>query len=313
MPRPFDRLAPSVEREPPHRVAEQKARPTIVVDNHRARRQIIDIGGPQTAVGGARQTSTAVMALGGRPSIEFVGQKRSRGFDGASHRVAVGAIGLPPAHRTRAMPGSRPATGSSRKKIGVQRPGAARGKRQPRNEVIEPYQAVDPSIVRGLGNPRAAIANVMSALHPFARSACCEAGARLAQLADALSADQDVRIDVIRTFIKIGDPTAGQYLIPFFHDSNQKVRTQAMVAAGLLKFRPAVVPLLSVYGPRRRDRLRKSLAQSKGSSPIIRRAMKPPCGRSRSLETNGPNRPSSKILTTRTRLEDSTLSTVLRE
>jgi hypothetical protein len=57
-----------------------------------------------------------------------------------------------------------------------------------------------------------------------------------------------VRIEVIRAFIKIGDPVAGQYLIPIFHDSTQKVRTQAMVAAGLLKFRPAVAPLLSVYG-----------------------------------------------------------------
>src|SRR5207253_10879683 len=70
----------------------------------------------------------------------------------------------------------------------------------------------------------------------------------IAQLADALNADQDVRIDAIRAFIKIGDPAAGRYLIPFFRDSNHRVRTQAMVAVGLLKYKPAVEPLLSVYG-----------------------------------------------------------------
>jgi HEAT repeat protein len=37
-------------------------------------------------------------------------------------------------------------------------------------------------------------------------------------------------------------------VIPFFRDSDRKVRTQAMVAAGILKYRPAVDPLLSVYG-----------------------------------------------------------------
>jgi HEAT repeat protein len=67
-------------------------------------------------------------------------------------------------------------------------------------------------------------------------------------LADALNADQDVRIEVLRAFIKIGDQAAGPHLIPFFRDSDHKVRTQAMVAAGMLKYKPAAEPLLSVYG-----------------------------------------------------------------
>src|SRR4029434_7172134 len=63
-----------------------------------------------------------------------------------------------------------------------------------------------------------------------------------------LNADQDLRIEVLRAFIKIGNQSAGPYLIPFFRDSDQKVRTQAMVAAGMLKYKPAVDPLLAVYG-----------------------------------------------------------------
>ena len=116
------------------------------------------------------------------------------------------------------------------------------------HEVIEPYQAVDPSIIRGLGESARGDRQRDVRIASIRGLGVLRGWGAIGQLAEALSADQDVRIEVIRTFIKIGDPTAGQYLIPFFHDSNQKVRTQAMVAAGLLKFRPAVAPLLSVYG-----------------------------------------------------------------
>lgn len=47
------------------------------------------------------------MALGRQSSIEFVGQEGLRGSDGASYRIPVGAIGLPPAQPTRAMPGGQ--------------------------------------------------------------------------------------------------------------------------------------------------------------------------------------------------------------
>src|SRR5205085_6231929 len=72
--------------------------------------------------------------------------------------------------------------------------------------------------------------------------------AAIPQLADALNADQDVRVDVIRAFIKIGDTESGRYLVPFFRDTDEKVRNQAMFATGFLKYKGAVQPLLSVYG-----------------------------------------------------------------
>ena len=116
------------------------------------------------------------------------------------------------------------------------------------HEIIEPYIMADPSIIKALGesargdgdrNVRIAAIRALGVLRGYNA---------LPQLADALNADQDVRIDVIRTFIKTGDPAAGQYLTAFFRDSNDNVRTQAMYAAGALKYRPAVEPLLSVYG-----------------------------------------------------------------
>jgi HEAT repeat protein len=115
-------------------------------------------------------------------------------------------------------------------------------------EIIEPYQTVDPSIINGLGEAARADRERDVRIAAIRALGVLRGWAAIAQLADALNADQDVRIDVLRSFIKIGDPTAGHHLTPFFRDSDPKVRTQAMVAAGLLKYRPAVEPLLSVYG-----------------------------------------------------------------
>ncbi len=134
------------------------------------------------------------------------------------------------------------------------------------HEIIEPYIQVDPSIINALGQSargdnerdvRIAAIRALGVLRGYNA---------LPQLADALNADQDVRIDVIRAFIKIGDPAAGQYLIPFFRDSDQKVRTQAMYAAGALKYRPAVEPLLSVYGlgPQKRNTFSRVTRKVKG-------------------------------------------------
>jgi HEAT repeat protein len=114
--------------------------------------------------------------------------------------------------------------------------------------IIEPYIFVQPEIIQALGETARGDAVRDVRVSAIRALGVLRGAVAVAQLADALNADPDVRIDVIRAFIKIGDPAAGRYLIPFFRDSNQKVRTQAMVAAGLLKYRPAVEPLLAVYG-----------------------------------------------------------------
>ena len=125
------------------------------------------------------------------------------------------------------------------------------------HEIIEPYRMVEPSIIKSLGDAargdfdrdvRIAAVRALGVLR--GRDA-------IPQLADALNADQDVRVDVIRALIKIGDPEAGRYLVPFFRDTDDKVRNQAIFATGFLKYRAAVPPLLSVYGrgPEERGKL----------------------------------------------------------
>jgi HEAT repeat protein len=116
------------------------------------------------------------------------------------------------------------------------------------HEIIEPYVSVDPSIITALGESARGDGERDVRIAAIRALGVLRGAAVIPQLAEALNADQDVRVDVIRTFIKIGDQEAGRHLIPFFRDSNQRVRTQAMVAAGMLRYRPAVEPLLSAYG-----------------------------------------------------------------
>jgi HEAT repeat protein len=134
------------------------------------------------------------------------------------------------------------------------------------HEVIEPYIFVDPSIINAVGETARNDQERDVRVSAIRALGVLRARGAMAQLADALNADQDVRIDVIRAFIKIADPSAGSYLIAFFRDSNHKVRTQAMVAAGLLKYRPAVEPLLSVYGlgPEKKGAVSKVVGKVKG-------------------------------------------------
>jgi HEAT repeat protein len=135
------------------------------------------------------------------------------------------------------------------------------------HEIIEPYIFADPTILDALGEAARGDRDRDVRIAAIRALGVLRGRSAMPQLADALSADQDVRIDVIRTFIKIGDQAAGSYLIPFFRDSNQKVRTQAMVAAGMLNYRPAVEPLLSIYGlgPEKKGTVSKVVGRVKGA------------------------------------------------
>ena len=116
------------------------------------------------------------------------------------------------------------------------------------HEIVEPYVTVDPTVVTAIGESARSDRDRDVRVSAVRALGVLRGVPAIPQLADALNADQDLRMEVLRAFIKIGDGSAGSHLIPFFRDSDQKVRTQAMVAAGILKYRPAVEPLLSVYG-----------------------------------------------------------------
>jgi HEAT repeat protein len=116
------------------------------------------------------------------------------------------------------------------------------------HEIIPRYVLVDPNIISALGDSARDDRTRDNRIAAIRALGVLRGADAIPQLADALTSDREVRIDVTRTFIKIGEPEAARYLITFFRDSDQKVRTQAMFAAGMLKYHPAAEPLLSVYG-----------------------------------------------------------------
>jgi HEAT repeat protein len=134
------------------------------------------------------------------------------------------------------------------------------------HEIIEPYILVDLKIIAALGESARGDQDRDVRVSAIRGLGVLRATGAITQLNDALTADQDVRIEVLRAFIKIGDPAAGPHLVQFFHDSDQKVRTQAMVAAGLLKYRPAVEPLIAAYrlGPEKKGSLKRVTDKVKG-------------------------------------------------
>jgi HEAT repeat protein len=133
--------------------------------------------------------------------------------------------------------------------------------------IVEPFVSIEPSIISALGEAsrgddhrdvRVAAIRALGVLR--GRDA-------IPQMADAMNADREVRIEAVRAFIKIGDQAAAQYLVRFFNDSDEKLRAQAMVAAGLLKYRPAVEPLIEIYrmGPVKRGPIAAIGRKIKGS------------------------------------------------
>lgn len=134
------------------------------------------------------------------------------------------------------------------------------------HEIVEPYILVDPKIITALGEAARGDKERDVRISATRALGVLRGAGAIPQLADALTADQDVRIEVLRAFIKIGDAAAGPHLVPFFNDSDQKVRTQAMVAAGLLKYRPATEPLMAAYrlGPEKKGSFKKVTDKVKG-------------------------------------------------
>jgi HEAT repeat protein len=134
------------------------------------------------------------------------------------------------------------------------------------HEILEPYVVVDPGIVIALGESARGDHDRDVRIAAIRALGVLRGREAIPYLADALTADREVRIDVIRTFIKIGDPAAGQHLISFFRETDQRIRTQAMFAAGYLRYKPAQEPLLAIYalGPEKKSSITKVAMRVKG-------------------------------------------------
>lgn len=114
--------------------------------------------------------------------------------------------------------------------------------------MVEPYVPVSEDAIL-------AIADVLfSSDKGIRKDAAVALGILRAQTAlpaieDAIEKEKDVgtKLELIRAIYKIGDPTAGEVLIPLIRDSNKDVHDEAILALGHLKVKSAVPELNELY------------------------------------------------------------------
>ena len=114
--------------------------------------------------------------------------------------------------------------------------------------MVEPYVPVSEDAIK-------AIADVLfSSDKGIRKDAAVALGILRAQAAlpaieDAIEKENDVgiKLELIRTIYKIGDPSAGEVLIPLIRDSNKDVHDEAILALGHLKVKSAVPELIELY------------------------------------------------------------------
>ena len=59
--------------------------------------------------------------------------------------------------------------------------------------------------------------------------------------------DKDVIVEILRSFDKIGDPSAGPAVIPFIKDPDKEIHDSAIITAGRLRLNDAVPNLNEIY------------------------------------------------------------------
>jgi len=114
--------------------------------------------------------------------------------------------------------------------------------------IVEPFTQIDPRIIDEI---------VEVALHDRDQEVktvairalgVLRATSVIPQLGELMLANSFVRIEILRTFIKLEDRSAAQYIIPFLNANDSEVRYEALTAIGLLRSEAAGGELIKVYG-----------------------------------------------------------------
>lgn len=114
--------------------------------------------------------------------------------------------------------------------------------------VVEPDVPVDPSVVRAL---RDRMSDRETGIRRQAARGLgiLRADAAIPELVSALREDRDddVRFESARALRKVGNPSAGDRIVPMLHYNNDRVRNEVANTLGLLRFRRAVPDLIKVF------------------------------------------------------------------
>ncbi|MBI3951582.1 MAG: HEAT repeat domain-containing protein [Acidobacteria bacterium] len=113
--------------------------------------------------------------------------------------------------------------------------------------ILEPYTPVDPRVIDALVEVALRDRDQEVRIVAIRALGVLRANNAIPQLGDLMLANSFVRVEILRTFIKLGDQAAAEYIIPFLNDKDSDVRYQALTAIGLLRSDAAVPELIDVY------------------------------------------------------------------
>lgn len=113
--------------------------------------------------------------------------------------------------------------------------------------IVEPYTQVDSRMLEALAGVMRNDGDLSLRRAGVRALGVLRSNSQVPALAAALQSDPDLRVDIFRVFIKLGDKENGTYAIPYFNDENREVRAQAIFTAGILRTTKAVERLTAVY------------------------------------------------------------------
>lgn len=114
--------------------------------------------------------------------------------------------------------------------------------------IVEPETKVDDRITQGLVRVAQSDGDLGVRQAAVRALGVLRATTAVPQLGRLFIGHSALRVEILKTFMKLGDPRAGPYIIPFLNDSDAAVRKSALIAVGLLRITEAVPKLIEVFG-----------------------------------------------------------------
>lgn len=113
--------------------------------------------------------------------------------------------------------------------------------------IVEPYTRVHPGIIDALVNVALRDRDRQVKTSAIRALGVLRATSAIPRLGNLMFANSFLRVEILRTFIKLEDPAAASFIIPFLDDDDADVRYQALMAIGILRSEAAVAKLMDVY------------------------------------------------------------------
>jgi HEAT repeat protein len=113
--------------------------------------------------------------------------------------------------------------------------------------IVDPYTHINSRIIRALTEVAMRDRVLEVRIAAIRALGVLRATDAIPSLGQTIYSDSYVRVEVLRTFIKLGDRLAAEYAIPFLRDDDPDVRHESLTAVGMLRSVAAAPELIKVF------------------------------------------------------------------